>query len=105
MSKRIENIGYYRDLVISQKETLEETISSMNKYLARTEPEYINEEDYSSEEIDDIKSTRSEYQNDIAKYKLKLENINDIIEGTETLINILKEEEKERDKMILDIII
>ena len=85
------------------KETLEETISSMNKYLARTES--INEEEYSSEELDDIKSTRSEYQNDIAKYKLKLENINDIIEGTETLIGILKEEEKERDKMILDIII
>lgn len=103
MSKRIENIGYYRDLVIDQKETLEETIPSMNKYLARTES--INEEEYSSEELDDIKSTRSEYQNDIAKYKLKLENINDIIEGTETLIGILKEEEKERDKMILDIII
>lgn len=103
MSKRIENIGYYRDLVIGQKETLEESISCMNKYLANTES--INEEEYSSEEIDEIKSTRSEYQNDIAKYKLKLENINDIIESTETLINVLIEEEKERDKMILDIII
>lgn len=103
MSKRIENLGYYRDLAIDQKEMLEETISSMNKYLAITES--INEEEYSSEEIDEIKSTRSEYQNDIAKYKLKLKNIDDTIEGTETLINTLKEEEKERDKMILDLII